>query len=368
MRPSNPYHIYPVYDRDNDLSKLGYYSAPTYRTMSFQFSRTGTATVSAFDLVTTDGTVLGQDVSEIATFAENGGKTFYWSQGNNLSNPPQSGTMYRPRITLTGGIVYWGHMICANAIFDIAYPTLRINTCSSNTILLDATYPNAANVQIKVEDANSSFETTIDVANPEFDITQLTPSGLNYSATVTITSYLFSGNGGARRLSVAYPLTSTITDVCGDALLGTGVQTGLEEINTFELTIFNSTDVQSQEILYSQGFRQKMWFVGEFLDPIPRITENYLENGENAEFFQSARTAEAQVVEFWPCPDRAALGLPFAKYNSSVILNGAGSSYTLYRLLFEPVVVENEARPKGRITAEFDGAFVQSLMSNYESA
>ena len=93
-----------------------------------------------------------------------------------------------------------------------------------------------------------------------------------------------------------------------------------------------------------------------------------MENGEGELFFQSARTGEAQVLEFWPCPDRAAITLPFVKYNSSIILIGAGNSYTLYQTEFEVVEIENEDRPKGRLTALFDAAFVQSIMTDYESA
>lgn len=365
MRPVNPFHLYGVYDRDNDLSKLGYYQVPTYRTMSFQFLRSGSDTVSAFDLVTSSGTVLSQDVSEIATYAISGGSTFYWSQGNTLTNPPSNGTLYRPRVTLSGGAIYWGHQCLANAVFDISFPALSVGSCSSTEVTLLADFPVGANVQVKVSDNNSSYESTFNPSALTIDLSELTQSGGFYGATVTVNSYIYAGNTGSRSVSTQYTLTADILDVCGTAALSTGTQTGLEEINNFELTINNSTDIQSKGILYSQGFRQKMWFSGEFLQPEARVTENYKENGEGDITFQSARLGEAQRFEFWPCPDRASLGLSFAKYSSSVILTGAGLSSTLYLMEFEPVPVENEDRPKGLLVAEFDGAFVQNTMENY---
>lgn len=369
MRPENPFHIYPIYVIDTPLSKLGYYSAPTYRSPSFQFKRLGTATVSAFDLVTDTGTVISQLTSEISTFEDSEGYTHYWANGNNFDTPPVNGTMYRPRITLSSGSVYWGHMVCADAVFNIAYPSVRVAACADGVITLGTTYTLGANIQITVSDNNSAYTTTLDLDDPSIDTDNLTADSGSYSANVEIVSYLYGNNGGTRRVSATYVLSADESDICGVGLtLVLSEQTGLEDIDAYELTVFNTKDIQSQSLLYSQGFRQKFWFKGYFAQPQPRLNENYLENGESERFFQSARVSEAQVLEFWPCPDRASIGLSFAKYNDRIILVGAGNSYTLYQFEFEAVEVEREDRPKGRITAEFDGAFIQANLSNYEPA
>lgn len=373
MRPINPFHIYPVYSYDNDISLLGHYLVPTRRAHSMQFNLPGVLTVSDFSFVTTTGSVIAQATSEISTYETSTGRTFYWTNGNFSLVTVANGTSYRPRITMSNGAIYWGHLCCASFVFDDNYPELEIGFCTpdglAGVINFTSPYPLGAAVQITLTDNNSAFETELSAFGGSIDSTLLTADGSsNISANIVVSIFISDPNGGSRTITSVYTLAANNSDVCGTVNLTKISEDGSKDLNVFELTAFNSKDVISQGIYYGGGFRQKLWFHGYFAQPIPLLDENYLANGQGDEFFQSARTAEAQVLDFWPCVDRAGLGLSYLKYSDNITLLGAGLSNSLYRLGFEFVPVENEDRPKGRITAEFEGAFVQAIIENYEPA
>lgn len=371
MRPVNPYHIYGVYDRDSDISKLGFYYAPTYRTMSLQFKRSTGATITAFDLVTESGSVLAQDIAQISSYDVSGGETFYWTGGASLVNPPSHGTLYRPRITFSSGPAYWGHMILADDLFDISYPTLTLVSCTTDSGVSTFSFAvgsrGTTTIEVQVSDDNSSASFTYG-SNFSFDTDDFTASSGSFSLTAVVNQTLYSPNGGSRAVSSTYSITFTEADPCGSLSLSIDSQGDAVTNELFELTTSNSVDIQSKGKLFSQGFTEKFWFKGYFAQPEPVIVENYLANGESEEYFQSARVGERKRIDFWPLTDPAFNGLTSAKYHDTASVIVGANTYSLYRIGIEPVSIDNEDRPAGRFLAEFDGAFLQSVMSNYDAA
>jgi hypothetical protein len=366
----NPNHAVAIYDNDTTASLQAWLYSPLDRLPPMQFFTAAQSAVDNWALIrVSDGNTVAQDpllwfISDLTT-----GGRFHTYFGDLLTTPVPEG-IYRARIELVNGDVYWSHALCCSPLFTPLTGSfgLTLDSCQqTNGYELDYTATGADYVEVYLGSIRQPDQgLAVKIKGPA------SPVEVRTYQIILVKDYE-AQNGGIVSIRKPYTLTLTSDDACPTAVLTPGATVGGYGEELAFLEWWEDKDRQAQGIMYqdyllrTESYRQR--FYGKFwrAAPIPLVEEAFLIDANGNRVRQSATIGEALQLECWPIPDYAFTVLANAQNHQHITIENMDSGpRAVERFEFSSEQVGEDDKYKGIFSLTFNVAYVAGCQEDYE--
>jgi hypothetical protein len=363
MAQVNPYNILAFYAyRPSIITEVApLVCAPSL--LSFQLRKTTIETVTAFTIISEDGTEQDMGVENISTSCTTSYGHFATYNATTAPAGLADGK-YQFKVTLDS-TTYYSHPFCIDSRLGSMYEKVIDYTIQQTAVdeyVLTFSFTTAighGRRTITFEQSGNDVNRTVWNSANISTLTLTEADGIgNISTTVTFT-HEFEESTWAQTWVLAFN-SSDVAGTISFTLLEESYNVASEQYKL--LTFSNSTDIADMNLFYQDGYTQKLYLKAYHREPQAVEESRFQTNAKGTPFFNSQTIAERLIMDFAPVPDYLQTVLNGLKNHNEVMLyntsTGQSESIVSGRPTFEFARVENDVILKGTFSYETNRAFV----------
>lgn len=371
IKQVNKYNVVAFYEGDYPIAKTGHLRSPLTRLPPFQIEIADTDTIASIHLRKVgNDTLITQLINQVDVDTVGGRRFLTYKASADLVFPLSDEGEYQIRIATTAGRVFWSQAICMERIFQtFTAPTLTLDDCADNSggefdLEFSLTFPDWATIDVTMQ--NITTGNNFQVSNGEaFTLDETFFAAGTNAVTFMLKVYYAVANEPIRHLltrTYSFGFTPNV-DPCATTLtLSSTTPAYADEVGYLEF--WNDTDFADLGILYSDGYKQRLYGVFYRNDSVPVVEETFNTTGQNKLQLEFAGVSEQENFDFYPCPlylDAVLQAVRYHKNKRIVLLDGTAQDIETFS--FESRQLDAESNI-GQLQCQFDRNFISGCEEN----